>query len=300
MSLRRYLGPSLGIGLAASFASGCVPKSRYDACLADAATAKAAAGAKQQEDAARIAQLTHDVADAQAKAQDLETKLSELSTSDHNLQSKLDEATAINQQLRDELARLGKDVDKILADRGTLSKALEDAKGRLEELRKAQAAAQARTDLFRDFERRFKPLEDAGQIRIEARRGELVMEVDGDLLFEPARSDLRTTGKGALMEIAHALQATSQASPDRRFLVTANLDSPDPKDAKLHHIKSVWELTALRSVAVVEALVSFGVPGRELTVAAAGSFDAVANNDSPANRAKNRRVEIALLPTSPN
>ena len=88
-------------------------------------------------------------------------------TTSHNVQAQLDEATAINQQLRGELERLGKDADKLLAERGTLSKALDDAKDRLDELRKAQAAAEARTQLFHDLAHRFKPLIDAGQLRIE-------------------------------------------------------------------------------------------------------------------------------------
>jgi chemotaxis protein MotB len=220
--------------------------------------------------------------------------LSDLSTSDHNHQAQLDEATAINQQLRDELARLGKDVDKMLAERGTMSKALDDAKTRLDELRKAQAASEERTQLFRDFAMRFKPLIDAGQVRVEFRRGELVMNVQGDLLFDEVHSDLRSAGKGALMEIAKAMQQTSPASSGRRFLVTADVDGPDPKPSK--HGRSPWELTAARAVAVVEYLVSVGVAPTSLSAAASGSFDPLVSGDDPASRAKNRRIEIALLP----
>ncbi len=287
------------VGVALALAgTDCVPKANYDRALADAASAKAADQAKQNADAARIRSLEHQMADDQATTQDLDAKLSDLTTADHNLQAKLDEATAINQQLRDELARLGKDVDKILVERGTLSKSLEDAKARLEELRKAQAAAQARAELFHELDRRFKPLEDAGQIRVESRGGRLVMEVAGDLLFDASRSELRAAGKGALMEIAHALAMTSQSAAGRRFLVTANVDPPDAREAKARHPKSLWALTAERSVAVVEALVSFGVPPMALTAAAAASFDPLVGNDSPEGRAKNRRVEIALLPSS--
>ena len=62
----------------------------------------------------------------------------------HNLQAKLDESTAIGQRLREELQRLGKNVDGLLSEKGTMSRSLEDAKQRLEELRKAQAATEAR------------------------------------------------------------------------------------------------------------------------------------------------------------
>ena len=73
-------------------------------------------------------------------------------------------------------------------------------------------------------------------------------------------------------------------------------DHVDDEPPKAKHAKSLWELTAERAVAVVELLVSLGVPALSLTAAGAGSADPLVANDSPADRAKNRRVEIALLP----
>jgi chemotaxis protein MotB len=266
----------------------------YDECLADGTKVRADLANTQRADAAQIADLQRQLSQAQAAIQERDGKLSDLSTADHNHQAQLDEATAINQQIREELERMGKNVDKMLAERGTMSKALDDAKLRLDELRKAQAAADARTQLFRDFAIRFKPLIDAGQLRVETRRGELVMEVQGDLLYDEGKSDLRSAGKGALMEIARALQTTSPPSSGRRFLVTADVDGPEPKPAK--RARSAWEITASRAVAVVEFLVSVGVPPASLTAAAAGTFDPLVTGEDAASRTKNRRVELALLP----
>jgi len=166
--------------LASLASSGCIVlKKDYDQCVTDAAGYRAAAETKQKEDAGALLSLQERLTAAESATQDRDTKLADLSTATHNLQAQLDEATAINQQLRGELQRLGKDVDKILADKGTLAKALDDAKARLDELRKAQAAAEARTLLFKDFGQRFKSLVDAGQLRIETRRGQLVVEVTG-------------------------------------------------------------------------------------------------------------------------
>src|SRR5450432_3527126 len=111
-----FLAAAVSIGGLSSV--GCVSKVIYDREVADATKAQADADAKQKDAAAQI--------------------------------------QALQQQLRGELERLGKDVDKVLADRGTLAKALDDAKSRLDELRKAQAAAESRTLLFRDFGQRFK------------------------------------------------------------------------------------------------------------------------------------------------
>jgi chemotaxis protein MotB len=268
----------------------------YDDCVADATKVRADLATTQKNDAAQVADLQMQITQAQAAMQERDAKLNDLSTADHNHQAQLDEATAINQQLRDGLARMGKDADQMLAERGTLSKALDAAKARLEELRKAQAAADQRTQLFRDFAIRFKPLVDAGQLRIESRRGELVMDVQGDLLFDEGRSELRGAGKGALMEIARALQTTSPPSSGRRFLVTGDVEGPDPKPTKKS--RSSWELTAARAVAVVEYLVSVGVPPSSLTAAAAGSFDPLVSGDDAAARSKNRRIEVALLPSA--
>jgi chemotaxis protein MotB len=169
---------------------------------------------------------------------------------------------------------------------------LDDAKSRLEELRKAQAAAEVRVALFRELASRFKPLVDAGQMRVETRRGQPVLEVSGDLLFEPGRSDLRVAGKGTLMEIAHALQATA-SSGGRRFLVESLVDSAEGKGRAS---QSTWEITSARSVAVVEFLVSVGMPAQALIPAAGGSFDPLGPSGSPEGRARNRRVDITLLP----
>src|SRR5579859_7788382 len=189
-------GVAAALVVVALASSGCIVLKRdLDECQAGALAAKAAADAKQRDDAAQLLALQGRLTAAESATQDRDTKLSELSTSAHNLQAQLDEATAINQQLRGELERLGKDVDKVLADRGTLAKALDDAKARLDELRKAQAAAETRTQLFRDLEHRFKPLVDAGQLRVETRGNRLVMNVKGDLLFDAGHAELRPAGK---------------------------------------------------------------------------------------------------------
>jgi chemotaxis protein MotB len=271
---------------------GCVSQVVYDRAVADATKAQADADAKLKDANAQVLALQQQVAAAEATTQDRDAKLSELSTSSHNLQAQLDEATAINQQLRGELERLGKDVDKILADRGTLSKALDDAKARLDELRKAQAAAETRTQLFRDLEHRFKPLVDAGQVHVETRGNHLVMDVKGDLLFDAGHAELRQAGKGALMEIARAMETEPQSASPRRFLVMACVDD---EPAKSKRYESAWELTTAQAVTIVRYLISLGVPAASLTAAGVGAFDPIVPNDGADARVRNRRVEISLL-----
>ena len=276
---------------------GClVSKSQYEDCVRGAESARADALSRQKADDAHIQDLGQRLAAAESATQERDGKLSELSTSSHNLQAQLDEATAMNQQLRGELSRLGRDVDKVLADRGTLAKALDDAKARLEELRRAQAAAEEQAQVFRDFAQRFKSLIDAGQLRIETRRGRLVMAVSGDLLFDEGKAEIRPAGKGALLEIARALTPPAGQRPTRRFLVTTHVD--EEPTGKARRFRSSWELTTARATSVVELLVSLHVSPESLTAAGSGVFDRLGPNDSAEARARNRRLEIALLPAA--
>jgi chemotaxis protein MotB len=270
----------------------CVSKGKFDAAVADAHdthVALQAALARDAADEAQMAKLRADLDAAQAQMQSRDQRLSDLSTSDHNLQAHLDEETAINSKLRGELERLGKNVDGMLREKGTLAKALDDAKVRLEELRKAQAAAEARAQLFRQFVQKFKSMIDAGQLKIATRNGRLVLQLSNDVLFDSGQTAIKPAGRDALLQVARILVTV----PGRTFQVgghTDNLPIQTPR------FPSNWELSTARAVEVVKLLVAQGVDPKVLSAAGYGEFDPVAGNEAPDGRAKNRRIEIALQP----
>jgi len=271
---------------------GCVSKDKFDSALQDAQSAHAAvAGCQDREKAqeAELARLRDELNTAQTRMQECEQKLSDASTAAHNVQAQLDEATAINAKLRAELERLGKNVDQMLQEKGTLSKALDDAKTRLEELRKAQAAAEARAQLFQQFVQKFKKMIDAGELKIVTRNGRLVLQLSNDVLFDSGQTVLKPAGKDALVQIAQVLKTVA----GRKFQVAGNTDDVPIQTARF---PSNWELSTARAVEVVKLLVAKGVDPKSLSAAGYGEFDPVASNDVPDGRAKNRRIEITLQP----
>jgi chemotaxis protein MotB len=279
------------IGLAAcTFA--CVPKNKYDAAVADGQTTHTALAAcldREKADQGQLADLQKQLDAAQARVQDQANALSGLSTDKQNLQAQLDQETAIDAQLRSELGRLGKNVDQMLQEKGTLSKALDDAKARLEELRKAQAEAAAQAALYQQFVQKFKAMIDAGQLKITTRNGRLVLQLPNDVLFDSGQTAIKPAGKAALMQIAAVLRTIQ----GRLFQVAGNTDNVPIQTAAF---PSNWELSTARAVAVVKLLVSQGVDPKELSAAGYGEYDPVAGNDSADGRAKNRRIEITLQP----
>jgi chemotaxis protein MotB len=270
----------------------CVPQAKYDAAAQDAQTthtALAAALDREKADQAQLAKLQQDLAAAQSDSQTCAQKLSDLTTSDHNLQAKLDEATALNANLRGELERLGKNVDQMLREKGSLSKALDDAKARLEELRKAQAAAEARAALFQSFVQKFKSMIDAGQLKITTRNGRLVLQLPNDVLFDSGKTEIKPEGKTALGQVATVFKTVT----GRSFQVAGDTDNVPIQTPRF---PSNWELSTARAVEVVKLLIAQGVDPKALSAAGYGEFDPIASNDTPDGRARNRRIEITLQP----
>jgi chemotaxis protein MotB len=191
--------------------------------------------------------------------------------------------------LRSELERQGKNVDQLLASKGALASSLEQARARLEELRRAQAAAEARANLFRDLALRLRKIIDSGDLEIALRSGRMVLVLPNDILFDPGKAKVGARGKEALSQIAVVL-ATLE---DRRYQVAGHTDN-DP--IRYSGFDSNWELATARALQVVKVLTEGGLKPTALSAAGYGEFDPVAINDSTEHKAKNRRIEIVLQP----
>ncbi len=267
----------------------CVSKDKFDAVVADAQAAHDRATQLDRRDQAALADLHAQLDSARAEIESRDRSLADPSTSSHNVEAQLDEQTAINAKLRGELERLGKNVDQMLRDKGTLSKALDDARARLEELRKAQAAAEARAALFQQFVEKFKAMTDAGQLKITTRNGRLVLQLPNDVLFDSGQAALRPAGRDTLIALAAVLRTVQ----GRSFQVAGHTDN---RPIETPRFPSNWELSTARAVEVVRLLVAQGVPPQAVSAAGYGEFDPIADNESPEGRARNRRIEITLQP----
>jgi chemotaxis protein MotB len=167
----RTLDKFSGLLLLASTAA-CVSTGKYDAALADAQRAQTELNATRGELTAERADAKRRLAAKQAELDEIHQvirlaqarcvriakELGDPNTNAVGCSQALDDATALNQQLRQELERQGKNVDQLLSAKGALASSLEQARARLDELRRAQAAAEARAALFRDFALEFKTM----------------------------------------------------------------------------------------------------------------------------------------------
>jgi chemotaxis protein MotB len=277
-------------------ATGCVSAGKYDEAVAKAQrselalkNARADANRRSSAQEAELGRLKRSIEEAEGRCARTTAELEATSESALGCSKALDDATAMNQQLRNELERLGKDADALLSAKGALAVSLQQARARLEELRKAQAAAEARAQLFRDVALRLKRMVDAGELRILLRSGRMVLALPTDVLFDSGKTKVKPKGKEALGQVA-AVLATLQG---RRFQVAGHTDD---EPIRVSGFTSNWELSVERGVAVVAFLIESGMRPETLSAAGYGEFDPVTANDSPEHKAQNRRIEITLQP----
>lgn len=157
------------------------------------------------------------------------------------------------------------------------------------EIKRRDEAAQARLEAFRELVADFKPLVDRGILQVEVVDGRVVIGMAADVLFPSGSAELSADGKSHLTEVARVLGRKD----DRDFQVEGHTDS-DPIASD--RFPNNWYLGAARAITVVEFLVDHGMKPEQVSAASFGQYAPDVPNNSAANKAKNRRIEIVLLP----
>jgi chemotaxis protein MotB len=115
----------------------------------------------------------------------------------------------------------------------------------------------------------------------------LVVSIREAGTFSTGKADLSPGAEAILAELAAALLEVGNS-----VRVEGHTD-----DVPIHNERfaSNWELSTARATGVVACLLQEGVPPERLSAAGYGEFHPRDPNDSDANRARNRRVDVVVL-----
>jgi chemotaxis protein MotB len=114
------------------------------------------------------------------------------------------------------------------------------------------------------------------------------LSFEDQVLFDFGRATINRTGFAFLNKIADVLDKLPYA-----VRVEGHTDNVP---IRTRRFPSNWELSVARAVSVVKYFAEVSnIDPRRLSAVGYGESRPVAENDTPANRAKNRRVEILLL-----
>jgi chemotaxis protein MotB len=276
----------LVLGLAAAVI-GCVREEQHQEVLLDLQHSRLELWALKD----RLWALDRDVKLLGLRVNDKDRRLSDATLVHAEMMKRIDEATVLNAELSERLRKAGQSVQDLAGERTDLSKALADTRLRLEDLAKKQAAAEARLAQFRGLAVRFKRLSDEGKARVLFRRGQMLVELQNDLLFDAGKAQIRDDGKSTLIEVAKILKTLD----GRKFQVAGHTDNIKLEKAKY---SNNWELSTARAVEVTKVFVDQGVDPTSVSAGGFAEFAPTAPNDTPEGRKKNRRMEIVLVPTA--
>jgi chemotaxis protein MotB len=131
----------------------------------------------------------------------------------------------------------------------------------------------------------------SGKIEIQRLRDGLRLNVSDEVLFASGSAELDERGREVLVKVAAQLVELGDT-----IHVRGHTDDRRIGGALAQRYPTNWELAAARASRVVRLLEEKGVPSKRLSAISLGPNDPVVPNDSAENRARNRRIEILLVP----
>ena len=251
--------------------AGCVSQGTFD-------TLKAEHEATQRELEAR----NQTVRDYEQKTAKLEQELNAQKKRVMDLQEAIADEEKRSKDLSDRLASQ-------LKDKSNLEASVADMTVALAELQKRKEQAEARITEYRSLLAKFRSLIDAGKLKVKIVDGRMVVVLATDVLFGSGSASLSRDGKVAIAEVAGLLASI----PRRTFQIEGHTDNVPISTAQY---RSNWELAAARAITVLKTMVDAGMPADRISAASFGDSKPAVPNDSPEQRAQNRRIEITIVP----
>ena len=128
-------------------------------------------------------------------------------------------------------------------------------------------------------------------IEINVEKGVVYVSISDKLLFRSGSYTVTNRAKEVLGKVAKVVND----KPDLEFMVEGHTDNVPIN--KADGVVDNWDLSVKRATAVVRILENdFDVSPARMTAAGRSYYIPVADNDTSANRAKNRRTRIVVLP----
>lgn len=239
------------------------------------------------------------------------SKYSELKADFDTTESNLQRCLAEQNEKDAELRKLRKDLEEAKASGGALLKQLSDmsviSTAQAESIRKSMETLSSKDAYIKDLQVAMArkdslnmalvlnlkgALQDVNDedVNIRVEGSAVFINISDKMLFRSGSYEITPRAKEVLGKVATVLKGQSEM----QFMVEGHTDN---KAISTPTIRDNWDLSVLRSTAVVRTLQSvYGVDPSRMIAAGRGEYVPVASNDSPADRALNRRTRIVILP----
>jgi chemotaxis protein MotB len=202
----------------------------------------------------------------------LQAKSDTLSQNIFELRKKVSELEAENGKLRERNAGLQQEVE-------TLKKAKE------EQVQKVSST-------YENLLEKMKLEISKGQVTISELKGKLTVNMVDSILFDSGKAEVKEGGLEILGKVVSILKDVD----DKSIRIEGHTDNVQIVGALAKRYPTNWELSAARAINVGRYLQDQGIDPGQLAAVAYGEWKPVATNDTAEGKARNRRIEINLVP----
>jgi chemotaxis protein MotB len=126
-------------------------------------------------------------------------------------------------------------------------------------------------------------------ININVEKGVVFISIADKLLFKSGSYKVTSKANNVLAKVAKVVNS----KPDFECLVESHTDN---KSFKSGILLDNWDLSVKRATSIVRVLEGLGVKPEQLIASGRSQYIPLVDNDTPENRATNRRTRIVVLP----
>jgi chemotaxis protein MotB len=131
----------------------------------------------------------------------------------------------------------------------------------------------------------------AGQVHVTQLREGLWLNLSDEILFPSGSAQLLPQGRAVIRKVAAQLHGIGH-----RIEVQGHTDNVPIQGDLAARYPTNWELASARATQVVRLLEAEKIEPQRLTAVSFGETHPIAPNDTDEGRARNRRIEIRLIP----
>jgi chemotaxis protein MotB len=195
-------------------------------------------------------------------------------------QMKLDELTSQKSEFEKKISGLEAKIASLEDELAEIKKLSESQKAELD--RMSMQAGELEKQLADEIKR--------GEIRLKRLHEKLIINIDDKISFDSGSSELKKEVLNALGKVAEILSNY----PENTLVIEGHTDNI-PISSK--RFRDNWQLSTERALAVLNYLLkNTKLDPVRFQAAGFGEFQPIVSNDTPENRALNRRVDIVVVP----
>ncbi len=184
-------------------------------------------------------------------------------------------------------------IQLLLQQNADLEKQIIGLKNEIANLQKVKEEEVKKTSkTYEDLLDKMKSEISQGQVTISELKGKLTVNLVDAILFDSGKAEVKPEGLVVLQKVIDILKTVK----DKAIRIEGHTDNVQIRGALTQKYPTNWELSAARAINVTRYLQQQGIDSTVLGAVAYGENKPVAPNDSAEGRAKNRRIEIILVP----